>query len=55
MVADLRSTNGTSADGVRLGAAGSPDAVPLRDGMKLVIGAVHLKVSRLQAEQRNNR
>jgi hypothetical protein len=49
MVADLRSTNGTSADGVRLGAAGAPDAAPLRDGMKLAVGAVHLTVSRIQA------
>jgi hypothetical protein len=49
MVADLRSTNGTSADGVRLGSAGAPDAAPLRDGMKLAVGAVHLTVSRIQA------
>lgn len=51
MVADLRSTNGTSVDGVRLGVSGAPDAAPLRDGMTLTVGAVQLTVARIEAGQ----
>nr|MBX2805328.1 trypsin-like peptidase domain-containing protein [Hyphomicrobiales bacterium] len=55
MISDLHSTNGTYADGVKLGSPGKPDAYPLRDGMHIIIGAVHIEVSRISAKQRNNR
>lgn len=44
MIADLKSTNGTYADGVKVGEAGQPSAVTIRNGMKLGFGAVWLAV-----------
>lgn len=54
MLSDLRSTNGTEADGVRLGAAGKPDAIPLRHGLRLRLGGVDLSVTH-DARQRQTR
>jgi hypothetical protein len=46
MIMDLRSTNGTIADGIKLGGPGAPEAVRLRNGMRLSFGAVNLSVVR---------